>query len=123
MLTGAFMMLLSSAFLMLRLGPSSGSFPRPLSAAEERKYVDLWLEGDIEARNVLIEHNLRLVAHIIKKYYTQAEEQEDLISIGTIGLIKAVNTFKADKGIRLATYASRCIENAILTQRNKRRFM
>ena len=114
MLAGAFMMLLSSAFLMLRLGPSSGSFPRPLSAAEERKYVDLWLEGDIEARNVLIEHNLRLVAHIIKKYYTQADDADDLISIGTIGLIKAVNTFRADRGIKLATYASRCIENEIL---------
>ena len=69
MLAGAFMMLLSSAFLMLRLGPPSGSFPRPLSPEEERKYVDLWLSGDIEARNVLIEHNLRLVAHIIKKDY------------------------------------------------------
>ena len=68
----------------------------------------------MEARNTLVEHNLRLVAHIIKKYYTQADNQEDLISIGTIGLIKAVNTFKADKGIRLATYASRCIENEIL---------
>lgn len=67
MLAGAFMMQLSSAFLMLRLGPPSGSFPRPLSPEEERKYVDLWLSGDIEARNVLIEHNLRLVAHIVKK--------------------------------------------------------
>ena len=75
MLAGAFMMLLSSAFLMLRLGPPSGSFPRPLSPEEERKYVDLWLSGDIEARNVLIEHNLRLVAHIIKKYYTKADHR------------------------------------------------
>ena len=107
-------MLLSSAFLMLRLGPSSGSFPRPLSAAEERKYVDLWLEGDIEARNVLIEHNLRLVAHIIKKYYTQADDADDLISIGTIGLIKGINTYRPEKGVRLATYASRCCENEIL---------
>lgn len=119
MLTGAFMMLLSSAFLMLRLGPSSGSFPRPLSAAEERKYVDLWLAGDIDARNVLIEHNLRLVAHIIKKYYTQADDADDLISIGTIGLIKGINTYRPEKGVRLATYASRCCENAILSQRNK----
>ncbi len=70
--------------------------------------------GDLEARNRLVEHNLRLVAHIIKKYYTQADNQEDLISIGTIGLIKAVNTFRADRGIKLATYASRCIENEIL---------
>lgn len=107
-------MLLSSAFLMLGLGPSSGSFPRPLSAAEERKYVDLWLEGDIEARNVLIEHNLRLVAHIIKKYYTQADDADDLISIGTIGLIKGINTYRPEKGVRLATYASRCCENEIL---------
>ncbi len=107
-------MLLSSAFLMLRLGPSSGSFPRPLLAAEERKYVDLWLEGDIEARNVLIEHNLRLVAHIIKKYYTQADDADDLISIGTIGLIKGINTYRPEKGVRLATYASRCCENEIL---------
>lgn len=108
------MMLLSSAFLMLRLGPASGSFPRPLSPDEERKYVDLWLAGDIEARNVLIEHNLRLVAHIIKKYYTQADDADDLISIGTIGLIKGINTYRPEKGVRLATYASRCCENEIL---------
>ncbi len=107
-------MLLSSAFLMLRLGPASGSFPRPLSPEEERKYVDLWLAGDIEARNVLIEHNLRLVAHIIKKYYTQADDADDLISIGTIGLIKGINTYCPEKGVRLATYASRCCENEIL---------
>ena len=119
MLAGAFMMLLSSAFLMLRLGPPSGSFPRPLSPEEERKYVDLWLSGDIEARNVLIEHNLRLVAHIIKKYSTQADDADDLISIGTIGLIKGINTYRPEKGVRLATYASRCCENAILSQRNK----
>ena len=120
MLYSTLMLMMSSAFLMLRLTPG-GSFPRPLSEAEERKYLDAWLQGDLEARNVLIEHNLRLVAHIMKKYYTQADDQEDLISIGTIGLIKAVNTFRADKGIRLATYASRCIENAILSQRKKRR--
>lgn len=108
------MMLLSSAFLMLRLGPASGSFPRPLSPEEERKYVDLWLAGDIEARNMLIEHNLRLVAHIIKKYYTQADDADDLISIGTIGLIKGINTYRPEKGVRLATYASRCCENEIL---------
>ena len=108
------MMLLSSAFLMLRLGPASGSFPRPLSPEEERKYVDLWLAGDIEARNVLIEHNLRLVAYIIKKYYTQADDADDLISIGTIGLIKGINTYRPEKGVRLATYASRCCENEIL---------
>ena len=96
-----------------------GSFPRPLSRQEERECLEQWAQGDLSARNRLVEHNLRLVAHIIKKYYTQASNQEDLISIGTIGLIKAVNTFRPDKKIRLATYASRCIENAILSQRNK----
>ena len=83
--------------------------------------MEQWAQGDLSARNRLVEHNLRLVAHIIKKYYTQASNQEDLISIGTIGLIKAVNTFRPDKKIRLATYASRCIENVILSQRNNRR--
>lgn len=107
-------MLLGGVLLMLRLSPG-GSFPSPLSAEEERKYLMLWKNGDIMARNVLVEHNLRLVAHIIKKYYTQTNDVEDLISIGTIGLIKGINTYKPDKGIRLATYASRCIENAILT--------
>jgi RNA polymerase sporulation-specific sigma factor len=114
MLTAAFTLLLNGAFLLLRLGGSSGSFPRPLSAAEEQKYVKLFRQGDINARNQLIEHNLRLVAQIIKKYYTQTADQDDLISIGTIGLIKAVNTFDPDKKIKLATYASRCIENEIL---------
>ena len=115
MLQSAFMMLVSSAFLMLRLGTNTGSFPRPLNAEEEKKYVDLWAAGNIEARNKLIEHNLRLVAHIIKKYYTQANDQDDLISIGTIGLIKGISTYQADRGVRLATYASKCIENAMLT--------
>ena len=100
--------------MLLSLHLSGGSFPRPLSAQEEKKYVERMLAGDIEARNVLVEHNLRLVAHIAKKYYTQSDEQDDLISIGTIGLIKAINTFRADKNIKLATYASRCIENEIL---------
>lgn len=111
-------MLVGSALLMLRLSPG-GSFPSPLSQEEEKKYLTQWQNGDIFARNVLVEHNLRLVAHIIKKYYTQTNDIEDLISIGTIGLIKGINTYKPDKGIRLATYASRCIENAILSQRNK----
>lgn len=116
MLYSAFMLLVSNAFFMLRLGSgATGSFPKPLSAAEERKYVELWVQqGDLEARNMLIEHNLRLVAHIIKKYYTQTSEQEDLISIGTIGLIKGVSTYRPDKNVRLATYASRCIENEVL---------
>lgn len=106
-------MLLGGVLLMLRLSPG-GSFPSPLSAEEERRYLVLWQGGDMVARNVLVEHNLRLVAHIIKKYYTQTNDIEDLISIGTIGLIKGINTYKPDRGIRLATYASRCIENEIL---------
>lgn len=108
-------LLSASPLLMLRLSDASGSFPKPLSAADELKYTELYLNGDINARNVLIEHNLRLVAHIVKKYYTQTSDQDDLISIGTIGLIKGVSTYKPDKGVRLATYASRCIENAMLT--------
>ena len=118
MVSTAIMLLFSGMFLSLRLGPgSSGSFPRPLSAAEERAAVEAWVErGDLNARNRLVEHNLRLVAHIIKKYYAQTTEQEDLISIGTIGLIKGVSTYRPDKNVRLATYASRCIENAILSQ-------
>lgn len=95
---------------------SAGAFPPPLSAAKERELLEKSKNGDIEARNKLIEHNLRLVAHIVKKYYTTGADQDDLISIGTIGLIKAVSTFKFDKKIRLATYAARCIENAILSQ-------
>ena len=97
----------------------SGSFPKPLSAKEEAQCLLRIREGDEEARSILIEHNLRLVAHIIKKYYASLSDQDDLISIGTIGLIKAVSTFDYDKGTRFATYASRCIENAILSQRNK----
>ena len=105
--------------MLLSLHLSGGSFPRPLSAQEEKKYVERMLAGDIETRNVLVEHNLRLVAHIAKKYYTQSDEQDDLISIGTIGLIKAINTYRSDKNIKLATYASRCIENEILMHLRK----
>ena len=114
MLYSTLMLMMSSAFLMLRLTPG-GSFPRPLSAQEEKKYVERMLAGDIEARNVLVEHNLRLVAHIAKKYYTQSDEQDDLISIGTIGLIKGVSSYRPEKGTRLATYAAKCVENAILS--------
>jgi len=114
MLASAFILLVGSAFLMLRMGKSTGSFPKPLSAEEEKKYLDLWQQGDEEARNMLIEHNLRLVAHIVKKYYTSSADVDDLISIGTIGLIKGVSSYKSDKGVRLATYASRCIENEVL---------
>ena len=114
MLDSALLILMNGLFLMLRLKPGD-SFPKPLHASEEREYLAAWEErGDIEARNKLVEHNLRLVAHIIKKYYTQEEDGEDLISIGTVGLIKGINTYHSDKGVRLATYASRCIENEIL---------
>lgn len=102
--------------MLLSLHLSGGSFPRPLSAQEEKKYVERMLAGDIEARNVLVEHNLRLVAHIAKKYYTQSDEQDDLISIGTIGLIKGVSSYRPEKGTRLATYAAKCVENAILSR-------
>ncbi len=90
------------------------TFKKPLSAEKERHYFELQKEGDLKARDMLIEHNLRLVAHICKKYYNTSTPQEDLISIGTIGLIKAVNTFAFEKGARFATYASRCIDNEIL---------
>ena len=114
MLSAALLLLMNTLVFTLRLNGNAGSFPKPLSAAEERKCLERWAEGDLEARNTLIEHNLRLVAHIIKKYYTQAKDQEDLISIGTIGLIKGVSSYKSDKGVRLATYCARCIENEIL---------
>ena len=107
--------------MLLSLHLSSGSFPRPLSAKEERACVARMLEGDMDARNTLIEHNLRLVAHVVKKYYTRTEEQDDLVSVGTIGLIKGVSSYRPEKGTRLATYAAKCIENAILSQRKKRR--
>ena len=112
MLETAIMLLMNSLLLMLRISPGD-SFPRPLSREKEREYLKRWEQGDLEARNLLVEHNLRLVAHIIKKYY-QTDDVDDLISIGTIGLIKGINTYRADKGVRLATYASRCIENEIL---------
>lgn len=92
----------------------NGSFPKPLSAQEEKEYLLKASKGDINARNVLVEHNLRLVAHIIKKYYSAQNDQDDLVSIGTIGLIKAINTFDINKNIKLSSYASRCIENEIL---------
>ena len=113
MLTGPLLLLANSLLLTLRLS-SGNSFPRPLSMAEERDCLERWEKGDIIARNQLIEHNLRLVAHVVKKYYTQNGDQDDLISIGTIGLIKAVASFNQSKGTRLATYAARCIENEIL---------
>lgn len=92
----------------------NGSFPKPLTSKEEQIYLKRAAEGDLEARNILVEHNLRLVAHIIKKYYSSQNDQDDLVSIGTIGLIKAINTFDINKKIKLSSYASRCIENEIL---------
>ena len=114
MWTAWLLLMLNGLFFTLRLAGSTGSFPRALTREEEQEYLKRMAEGDDDARDKLIEHNLRLVAHIIKKYYTQNGDQDDLISIGTIGLIKGVSTFKPDKKVKLATYASRCIENEIL---------
>ena len=108
---------LGGAFFLfvLRVQGADGCFPRPLSAEEEAKLLKkMREEGDTSARNLLIEHNLRLVSHIIKKYYSPEAERDDLVSIGTIGLIKAVDTFQAERGIRLTTYASKCIQNELL---------
>ena len=102
-----------SMFFILHV-TGGGSCPKPLSAKEEREALDKWKNGDIKARNKLVEHNLRLVAHIAKKYYSSCNDTDELVSIGTIGLIKAVNTFDIDKNIRLSSYASRCIENEVL---------
>ena len=118
MLSAAVWLMLSSMLTSLRIS-GGGSFPKPLTAEEERMYLQRSAAGDLEARNILIERNLRLVAHIMKKYYSQSADQEDLISIGTIGLIKGISTFDAAKSARLATYAARCVENAILSQQNK----
>jgi RNA polymerase sporulation-specific sigma factor len=101
-------------FLFILHITNSESFPKPLTKAQETEYLEKAAKGDIHARNELVEHNLRLVAHIIKKYYQNAGSQEDLVSIGTIGLIKAINTYDLNKNIKLSSYASRCIENEIL---------
>ncbi len=104
---------LSSVFYLFLHVTGSGAFPKALSAAQEKKCLEEMAAGSQSARRTLIEHNLRLVAHIVKKYYSSQNDQEDLISIGTIGLIKAIDSFDAGKGIRLSSYASKCIENAI----------
>ena len=109
--------LLSDVLFFILHITSSGSFPRPLSAQEERACLQRLKEGDPHARAELIEHNLRLVAHIIKKYYAAQNDQDDLISIGTIGLIKAIDSFDPDKGIRLSSYAARCVEKAMRSLR------
>ena len=106
--------IISHIFYLALHVKGAGAFPPPLSSKREQELLRLKEQGDTNAKNKLIEHNLRLVAHIVKKYYTVNCEQDDLISIGTIGLIKAINTFKPDRKIRLATYAARCIENEIL---------
>ena len=122
MISAWILLLLNTLCFPLRLG-NAGSFPRPLKAEEEREYLERFANGDLEARNKLVEHNLRLVSHILKKYYVQAGDQDDLISIGTIGLIKGISTFKPDKKVRLATYASRCVENEILMHfRSQRKY-
>ena len=114
MFSAVVLLMLGSMLCALRLD-QSGSFPKPLSAKEERVYLERAAAGDLEARNILVERNLRLVAHIMKKYYAQSADQEDLLSIGTIGLIKGIETFDLTKGARLATYAARCVENPILS--------
>ncbi len=116
MLSTALILLKNSLFLSLHLTGNISSFPKPLSAEEEQLYVARSVQGDLEARNILVEHNMRLVAHMIKKYYVSPADQDDLISIGTIGLIKGISNYKPEKNVRLATYVARCIENAILSQ-------
>lgn len=106
-------LLMSAIYLVLRV--QGNSFPKPLTAIQEQEYIEKMLKGDKGAKSKLIEHNLRLVAHIVKKYYTDPADQDDLISIGTIGLMKAVNSYRPEKGVKLATYAARCIENEILS--------
>ena len=119
MLSTALILLKNSLFLSLHLTGNISSFPKPLSVEEEQFYVARSVQGDLEARNILVEHNMRLVAHMIKKYYVSPADQDDLISIGTIGLIKGISNYKPEKNVRLATYVARCIENSILSQLKK----
>jgi len=114
----SFIEFFKTAFFILGYISNNSLFPEPLTQEEEKEYLERYMQGDEEARNILIERNLRLVAHICKKYSTTNVEQDDLISIGTIGLIKGINSFEASKGVRLATYVARCIDNALLTLRN-----
>lgn len=110
----SFLAFLQSSIFLVGYISNNSLFPEPLTPEEEKKYLELMHSGDEESRNILIEHNLRLVAHISKKYCSTKVEQDDLISIGTIGLIKGINSFDTSKGVRLATYVSRCIDNEIL---------
>ena len=112
-LTG-FLAFLNSAIFLVGYISNNSLFPEPLSSEEEKKYLERLKEGNEEARNILIERNIRLVAHVCKKYSTTKVEQDDLISIGTIGLIKGINSFDSSKGVRLATYVSRCVDNEVL---------
>lgn len=109
-----FLAFLKSAVFVVGYISNNNLFPEPLTSEEEKIYIDKYENGDEEARNILIERNLRLVAHVCKKYSTSSVEQDDLISIGTIGLIKGIKSFDSSKGVRLATYVSRCIENEVL---------
>ena len=109
-----FIAFLKTAILFLGYISNSNLFPEPLTKEEEAKYLEKYMQGDIDSRNILIERNLRLVAHVCKKYNLPNIDNEDLISIGTIGLIKGINTFNLSKGVRLATYVARCIDNEIL---------
>lgn len=120
MIETALYLLMNSLWLFLRVAPG-GSFPRPLSREEEADCLRRMAEGDIEARNTLVEHNLRLVSHVMKKYYAQADDMDDLLSIGTVGLIKGVDSYRADKGVKLSTYCSRCVENEVLMYFRSRR--
>ena len=113
--TATLTLLTGVVLFILRTKAGGGSFPPALTAEEECDCLQRLEHRDEEARRILIEHNLRLVAHIVKKYYASPADQDDLISIGTIGLIKAINSFRPDKQVRLATYAARCIENAMLS--------
>jgi len=121
MVSAALALLIHAIALSLRLSGQHGSFPRPLSPLEERDALARYAAGDISARNLLIERNMRLVAHVIKKYYTTASDQEDLLSIGTIGLIKAISSYKPDKSVKLPTYACKCIQNEIFMHFRRQR--
>ncbi len=107
-------MVLAGLFFIISFFTAAAAFPKPLDDEEEKRCIEEYMAGSIEAKNKLIEHNLRLVAHIVKKYSATGQEVEDLISVGTIGLIKGISSFRSDKCVRLATYAARCIENEIL---------
>ena len=122
MFGAAFTLLMHGLFVCLRLRGNGGSFPKPLSAEAEQEALQRLSAGDLEARNLLILHNMRLVAHVIKKFYTSASDQDDLISIGTIGLVKAIDSYRPEKCAKLATYACKCIQNEIFMYfRNQRK--